>query len=239
MQSEPSSLDASPGIDDGAYLLDGVIRTVEGQTSKLLRDQMKIYANNRFMFAFFDEQTNMIDAATGYAHWVDGVLTETPIANQEGSVEGLSFQIALESTEAGFTQIVRGMPSADGGTYDLDEVWETLSTEKTAVDGLWMSQARESENAEWSNFTEMKLIGGGHYIFFQRYDYKGKSFKNFGFGSIRGDSSGTITETGMTSTLEGYSGTDHPLKVELADANHMTQIFMIDGVEVVQSYIRV
>ena len=43
----------------------------------------------------------------------------------------------------------------------------------------------------------------------------------------------------MTSTLEGYSGTDHPLKVELADANHMTQIFMIDGVEVVQSYIRV
>ena len=57
MKPEPSTLDAKPGVDDGAYLLDGVIRTVEGETSKLLRDQMKIYAGNRFMFAFFDDQT--------------------------------------------------------------------------------------------------------------------------------------------------------------------------------------
>lgn len=239
MKPEPSSLDAKPGIDDGAYILDGVIRTVEGETSKLLREQMKIYANNRFMFAFFDDQTNMIDAATGYAHWVDGVLTETPIANQEGPVEGLSFEIAIESTEAGFTQIVRGMPSDSGGTYDLDEVWKTLSTQKTAFDGLWKSQARETENAEWSNFTEMKLIGGGHYIFFQRYDYKGKNIKNFGFGTIRGHSSEVIVETGMTSTLEGYSGTDHQVKIKLMGTDHMTQAFMIDDVEVVQSYIRI
>jgi hypothetical protein len=239
MKPEPSTLDAKPGVDDGAYLLDGVIRTVEGETSKLLREQMKIYANNRFMFAFFDDQTNMIDAATGYAHWVDGVLTETPIANQEGPVEGLSFNIALESTEAGFSQIVRGMPSASGGTYDLDEVWKTLSSGKTAFDGLWMSQKRESENTEWSNFTEMKLIGGRHYIFFQRYDYRGKNIKHFGFGVIQGDNSEMITETGMTSTLEGYSGRDHQVKINLIDADHMTQAFMIDGVEVIQSYVRI
>lgn len=239
MKSEPSSLDSKPGIDDGAYSLDGVIRTVGGETTKLLRDQMKIYANNRFMFAFFDDQTNMIDAAAGYAHWVDGVLTETPIANQEGPVEGLSFEIAIEPTEAGFTQIVRGMPSASGGTYDLDEVWETLSTRKTAFDGLWKSQARESENAEWSNFTEMKLIGGGHYMFFQRYDYKGKSFKHFGFGSIQVGESGRVTETAMTSTLDDYSSRDHQLNMKLIDADHMTQSFMLDAVEIEQSYQRI
>ena len=239
MKPEPSSLDAKPGIDDGAYVLDGVIKTVEGETSKLLRDQMKIYANNRFMFAFFDDQTNMIDAATGYAHWVDGVLTETPIANQDGPVEGLSFEIALEPTEAGFTQIVRGMPSDSGGTYDLDEVWKVLSNEKTPYDGLWMTQSRETENSQWTNFTEMKLIGGGHYIFFQRYDYNGKTSQSFGFGAIRGDNLEIITETGMTSTLEGYSGSDHRVKVKLLDEDNMTQAFMVDGVEVVQSYVRI
>jgi len=239
MKSESAILDAMPGIDDGAYALDGVIRTVEGETSKLLRDQMKIYANNRFMFAFFDDQTKLIDAATGYAHWIDGVLTETPIANQDGTVEGLSFEIAIESTAQGFTQIVRDMPSESGGTYDLDEVWETLSTEKTDFDGLWKLQSRTVNNALCSDFTEMKLIGGGHYIFFQRDDGKGESIKHFGFGVMQIETSGMVNESAMTSTLKDYSGKDHPVNTVLTGADHMTQIFMLDGAEVIQSYVRI
>ena len=239
MKPDPSSLDAMPGIDDGAYMLDGVIKTVAGETSKLLRDQMKIYANNRFMFAFFDDQTNKIDAATGYAAWVDGVLTETPIANQDGPVEGLNFEIALNSTDIGFTQIVRDMPAENGGTYDLDEVWETLSTQKSAFDGLWKLQAREAAESDCFNFTEMKLIGGGHFIFFQGFDCKDSSVQHFGFGSMRVEESGRVTETGMTSTIDGYSGVDHQVGMRLIDADHMTQVFMLDGIEVVQSYVRV
>ena len=127
MKSDPLNLDTVPGIADGAYLLNSVIKTVGDETFSLKRDQLKIFANNRFMFAFFDDQTGLIDAATGYAYWVDGVLTETPIANQDGPVEGLSFEIALQATEAGFCQSVRGMPAESGGTYDLDEQWKLLS----------------------------------------------------------------------------------------------------------------
>ncbi len=239
MKPEPAFLDAMPGIDDGAYALDGVIKTVEGETSKLLRDQMKIYANNRFMFAFFDDQTNMIDAAAGYAHWVDGVLTETPIANQDGAVEGLSFEIAIESTEAGFNQIVRDMPSDSGGTYDLDEVWETLSTEKSVFDGLWKLQSRKTKGSLCSGFTEMKLIGGGHFIFFQRFDCEGETIKHFGFGAMQIEKSGVVNETAMTSTLEGYSGKDRLVNIKLTGADHMTQTFMHNGVEVIQSYVRI
>jgi hypothetical protein len=239
MKSEPSSLDTKPGIDDGAYLLDGVIRTVEGETSKLLRDQMKIYANNRFMFAFFDDQTNEIDAATGYAFWVDGVLTESPIANQDGPIEGLDFEIAIEATDAGFTQIVRGMPADNGGTYDLDEVWKTLSTEESVFDGLWQLQERDSRGSERTNFREMKLIGGGHYMFFQSFDYKGERIKHFAFGSMQVDESGRVTETAMTSTLDDYSGRDHQVNIKLIDTEVMTQSFFLDGIEVVQSYLRI
>ena len=91
------TVDAVPGIPDGAYALDSVIKTVDGKTFNFQRDQMKIFTNNRFMFAFFDDQTNEIDAAAGYAVWTDGVLTETPIANQDGPVEGLDFEIAIGS----------------------------------------------------------------------------------------------------------------------------------------------
>ncbi len=239
MNPESSSLDAQPGIEDGAYLLDGVIRTAEGKTSKLLRDQMKIFAKNRFMFAFFDDQTNLIDAATGYAHWVDGVLTETPIANQDGTVEGLSFEIAMKSSANGFTQIVRDMPAVNGGTYDLDEVWNTLSNAQTAFDGLWQLQSRHVEGALCSDFNEMKLIGGGHFIFFQRFDSEGETIKHFGFGALQVEKSGMVIETAMTSTLDSYSGKNHLLNITLIDTDHMTQTFMLNGAEVVQSYVRI
>ena len=155
-------MDPVPGIADGAYLLDSVIKTDGNETFSLKRDQLKIFANNRFMFAFFDDQTNLIDAAAGYAFWVDGVLTETPIANQDGPVHGLSFEIALQTTETGFTQCVRGMPAESGGTYDLDEQWKLLSTEKVPMMdcGSWSLAIPRGDS--YANFTEMKLIGGGH-----------------------------------------------------------------------------
>jgi hypothetical protein len=239
LASTDKDVDAEPGLPDGAYALDSVIKTVGGETFNFKRDQLKIYAQNRFMFAFFDDQTNEIDAAAGYAIWVDGVLTESPIANQDGPIEGLDFEIAIETTEAGFTQIVRGMPADNGDTYDLDEVWETVSTDESAFDGLWKLEVRDSEESECSNFSEMKLIGGGHYMFFQQFDCKGERIKHFGFGSMQIDESGRVTETGMTSTLEDYSGRDQQVNIKLIDADHMSQSFVIDGIEVVQFYVRI
>tara|TARA_B110000211_G_C13917958_1_gene481369 strand:+ start:12 stop:764 length:753 start_codon:yes stop_codon:yes gene_type:complete len=231
------AVDAIAGLPDGAYVLDNVIKTVGQKTFTFKRDQMKIYIDNRFMFAFLDDQTNKIDAAAGYAVWTQGVLTETPIANQDGPLGGLNFEVAISPTEAGFTQSVKGMPSA-AGSYDLDEVWNTLGTDKGPFDGLWMLEKRASDENERSNFAEMKLIGGGHFIFFQRFDHKGESIQHFAFGSLQIDKSGRVTETGMTSTLEGYPAKEQLLNMQLVDAEHLTQIFLVDGVEVVQSYIR-
>ena len=238
MKPDPSNLDPVPGIADGAYLLDSVIKTAGDETFSLKRDQLKIFANNRFMFAFFDDQTGLIDAATGYAHWVDGVLTETPIANQDGPVEGLSFEIALQATETGFTQGVRGMPAESGGTYDLDEQWTLLSSEKSPFDGLWKLESRETEGDRYTDFTEMKLIGGGHTIFFHRYKDDGELVKHFGFGSLQVSEAGEVTETGMTGTIEGYAESEQLLEMELVD-DRMVQRFLVDGVEVVQVYGRV
>ena len=76
-------------------------------------------------------------------------------------------------------------------------------------------------------------------MFFRRFDDKGERIKHFGFGSMQVDESGLVTETGMTSTLEDYSGRDQQLNTKLIDADHMTQSFMLDGVEVIHSYVRI
>ena len=239
MKPDLSNLDPAPGITDGAYLLDSVIKTVGDETFSLKRDQLKIFANNRFMFAFFDDQTGLIDAATGYAYWVDGVLTETPIANQDGLVEGLSFEIALQVTETGFTQGVRGMPAESGGTYDLDEQWTLLSSEKSPFDGLWKLESRETEADSYTDFTEMKLIGGGHTIFFHSYNDGGELVKHFGFGSLQVSEAGEVIETGMTGTIEGYAGREQLLGMELVEKDRMVQIFYVNGVKVIHHYIKI
>ena len=53
--SEPtavSALDASVALPDGAYLIEGVTVTEEGEVSYYTRDQIKIYSRGRFMYAF-------------------------------------------------------------------------------------------------------------------------------------------------------------------------------------------
>lgn len=238
--SEPTvaAVDSTPGLADGAYALISVDVTEEGEVSSYLRDQMKIYSQDRFMFAFYNDLTDKVDAGTGYTHWVDGVLVETPIANQDGGLKDLSFDLTITPTDAGFTQSLKGMKYGER-SVNMVEQWRTLSTETTIFDGLWQLQSRSSEADDWGDFVEMKLIGGGHFIFFQSLLVDGEAVKHFGFGSLQVDPAGHVVETGITSTIEGLVGTALSLNMQLIDDNHMSQSFEIDGAVVTQTYVRI
>jgi hypothetical protein len=233
-----AAVDSTPGLADGAYALISVDVTEDGEVSSYLRDQMKIYTQDRFMFAFYNDLTDKVDAGTGYTHWVDGVLVETPIANQDGALEDLSFDLTITPTEAGFTQSLKGMKYGER-SVNMVEQWKTLSTETTIFDGLWKLDGQASEGDDWGDFMEMKLIGGGHFIFFQSLVVEGESIKHFGFGSFRVDEAGHAVETGITSTIKGLVGTESMLNMQLIDENHMSQSSEIDGAMVTQTYVRI
>lgn len=245
--SEPASVaatdanvDTTAVVADGAYSLESVIVTKQGEANSYYRDQMKIYNGNRFMFAFFNDLTNKVDAGAGYAEWSNGVLIETPIANQDGPVEGYRFELAVAATENGYTQSIKGMPSPEGD-YDLDEVWTRLSSETSAFDGLWRLEAREingSAAAESDNFSQMKLIGGRHYIFFQNQSIDGQPTPSYGFGSLDISASGLVIETGRGGSVEGYVGSEQKMVTELLDLDHLKQTFEEEGVQVTHLYIR-
>ena len=238
--AEPSAavVDSTPGLADGAYALISVDVTEKGEVSSYLRDQMKIYTQDRFMFAFYNDLTDKVDAGTGYTHWVDGVLVETPIANQDGGLEDLSFDLTITPTEAGFTQSLKGMKYGER-SVNMVEQWKTLSTETTPFDGLWKLDNRVSGSDDWGDFMKMKLIGGGHFIFFQSMVVEGESIKHFGFGSLGVDEAGHVVETGITSTIEGFVGAESMLNMQLIDDNHMSQSFELNGAMVTQTYVRI
>jgi hypothetical protein len=233
-----AAVDSTPGLADGAYALISVDVTEDGEVSSYLRDQMKIYTQDRFMFAFYNDLTDKVDAGTGYTHWVDGVLVETPIANQDGGLEDLSFDLTITPTEAGFTQSLKGMKYGER-SVNMVEQWKTLSTETTIFDGLWKLDGRASEGDDWGDFVEMKLIGGGHFIFFQSMVVDGESIKHFGFGSFRVDQAGHVVETGITSTIDDLVGAESMLNMQLIDDNHMSQSFELNGAMVTQTYVRI
>jgi len=237
-EASVAAVDSTPGLSDGAYALISVDVTEDGEVSSYLRDQMKIYTQNRFMFAFYNDLTDKVDAGTGYTNWVDGVLVETPIANQDGPLEDLSFDLTITPTEVGFTQSLKGMMYGER-SVNMVEQWKTLSTETTIFDGLWKLDSRTSEGDQWGDFMEMKLIGGGHFIFFQSMVVEGESIKHFGFGSFHVDEAGHIVETGLTSSIEGFENSESKVNMQLIDDNHMSQSFEYNGVTVTQTYVRI
>jgi major membrane immunogen (membrane-anchored lipoprotein) len=237
-QPAVTEVDSTPGLADGAYALISVDVSENGEVSSYLRDQMKIYTQDRFMFAFYNDLTDKVDAGTGYTHLVDGVLVETPIANQDGDLKDLSFDLTITPTEAGFTQSLKGMKYGER-SVNMVEQWRTLSTETTIFDGLWKLESRSSEADEWADFVEMKLIGGGHFIFFQSMMLEGEAVKHFGFGSLQVDPAGHVVETGITSSIEGLAGTVFKLNMQMIDDNHMSQSFEMDGAVVTQTYVRI
>ena len=228
----------SDGLPDGAYLIAGVTVTENGEVTQYSRDQIKIYTQGRFMYAFDNAVIESIDVGAGDARWSNGVMVEVPRVNHNGPVSGYSFDVAIDQTETGFEQTVIGMEYEGGRLLDMVEVWNIASTATSPFDGLWQLQTREPNDPGISEFTETKMIGGGHYIWLHNAISKGEAVKEFGFGTFELDAHGDAIETAMTSSMSDYEGTASTVKIELIDENHLTQSFVYNGETVTQTYMR-
>jgi len=226
-------------LSDGAYLLSQVTITENGETSVQLRDQIKIYTQGKFMFAFDNESTGDMDVGAGNATWVNGVLLEEPLVNHDGPLSGLSFDITIEPTEAGFDQVLHGMTYDDGRVLEtMVEVWKRAPGEPSPYDGLWKLETRQTDNPELTDFTETKMIGGGHFIILQSALFKGEKIRNFGFGTFDVKEGGKVLESGMTGSWDNYSEHKAEVVFQLIGDNRMAQSFTSKGCEVTQIYVR-
>ena len=227
-------------LADGAFLLSKVTITEDGKKTELLRDQIKIYSNGKYMFAFDNESTGDMDVGAGNARWVNGVMVEEPLFNHDGPLSDLSFDITIEPTEKGFNQVLHGMEYDDGRVLEtMVEEWNRAPGVVTPYDGLWELEGRETNSSELTEFSEIKMIGGGHFIILQSALYQGEKVRNFGFGSLILAGSSKVLETGMVGSWENYSGWATEVTMKMIDDNHLTQSFTFNGRIITQNYVRI
>ena len=218
-----------PSLPDGAYALKEVELTEKGQVTVQLRDQLKIYTNNRFMFAFVHPEYG-IDVGAGIATWKNGVMVEEPRVNQKGAVNGLTFDIDIKHTPAGFSQTLLGMTYEDGRCIDMVESWVRASSTISPFDGLW--QLKEA------NRVKTKIIGGGHFICLETVYKEGISDAVFWFGTCTFNNDAEALETVLSSSNQKYIGAHQTLKVALTDDANFSQTFILDGAEVIEPFLR-
>jgi hypothetical protein len=239
-QSNISEENTMNPLADGAFLLSKVTITEDGEVTELLRDQMKIYSNGKFMFAFDNESTGDMDVGAGNASWINGVMVEEPLFNHGGPLSDLSFDITIEPTEKGFNQVLHGMEYEDGRVLEtMVEEWNRAPGVVTPYDGLWKLVGRETDDPELTEFSEIKMIGGGHFIILQSAMYQGEKVRNFGFGSLIQAGASKVLETGMVGSWENYSDWATEVTMKMVDEYHLTQSFNFDGRVVTQSYVRI
>ena len=227
--SSVGTLKASP-LPDGAYLLKEVELTEKGQVTVQLRNQLKIYTNNRFMFAFIHPEYG-IDVGAGIATWKNGVMVEEPRINQKGAVNGLTFDIDIKHTLAGFSQTLLGMTYGDGRCLDMVESWVRASNTTSIFDGLW--QLKEA------NRVKTKIIGGGHFICLETNYKEGISTAAFWFGTCTFNNDAEVLETVLSSSNQKYIGAHQNLKVALTDDENFSQSIILDGAEVIEFFQRI
>ena len=219
-----------PSFPDGAYTLKEVELTEKGQVSVQLRNQLKIYTNNRFMFAFVHPEYG-IDVGAGIATWKNGVMVEEPRVNQKGTVGGLSFDIDIKHTPTGFSQTLLGMTYEDGRCLDMVESWVRASNTTSLFDGLW--QLKEA------NRVKTKIIGGGHFICLETNYKEGISNAAFWFGTCIFNNDIEALETVLSSSNQKYIGAHQTLRVALTDDENFSQSIILDGAEVIEFFHRI
>lgn len=224
---------------DGAYFLSNVAITEKGVTTNHSREQIKIYAQGKYMFAFYNEMLGGIDVGAGNAKWSKGKMIEEPLHNHDGPLSGLSFEINIQKTHTGYEQILHGMTYDDGRVLDtMVEVWDRADGSASLFDGLWKLETRKVGDIESTGFSEIKMIGGGHFAMLQNQITKGQKTTHFGYGQLCATDNDHYKETGLVGSRENYSELSTEVKIELIDSDHLIQSFIFDNQLVTHSYVR-
>ena len=226
---------------DGSYKLQKVQITENDKVTTEIRNQLKIYSNERYMFAFMHPSIG-VDVGAGIAKWKDGIMTETPLFNHNGSVSGFEFDLSITQTETGFTQSLTGLVSEDGSILDMIEDWITISSQNSPYDGLWQL---ETTDLDPNIVSQIKMIGGSQFIELTRSKSGSDIQKQFNFGEFYTVSGtgiefiGVVAEKITNSSHKNNIGEIKTRTYELNGDNLLVTSSSVPGETVIHKYKRI
>ncbi|MAD30677.1 MAG: hypothetical protein CL854_00335 [Cryomorphaceae bacterium] len=238
-QEDLVSAPEPPILADGAYSLDKAVWTFSDSSTTIEQEQIKIYSGGRYMFASWNAAEKTPSFAAGTVETRNGKLYETPVYDVNGAVDsGMVFELSIVKTTLGFEQEIKGMQMEDSSSIDLIESWNALEGNASPYDGLWkLSSRNEVEGV--SDFNEIKMIGGGHFVWFHAWSDDSTEHADFGYGAFIDNGDGNVTEVVQAGSIEGYVGewSVNYAKVG-ADMIQQTYVNVSTGEEFVQNYKR-
>ena len=226
---------------DGSYKLQKVQITENDKVTTEIRNQLKIYSNERYMFAFMHPSIG-VDVGAGIAKWKDGIMTETPLFNHNGSVSGFEFDLSITQTETGFTQSLTGLVSEDGSILDMIEDWITISSQNSPYDGLWQL---ETTDLGPNIVSQIKMIGGSQFIELTRSKSGSDIQKQFNFGEFyylsgtRIELTELVAEKITNSSHKNNIGEIKTRTYELNEDNLLVTSSSVPGETVIHKYKRI
>ena len=191
------------------------------------------------MFASWNVAEGIPSFAAGTVETKNGKLHETPVYDVNGAVDsGMVFELSIVKTTLGFEQEIKGIPLDDSSSVDLYESWNALEGATSSYDGLWkLSSRNEVEGV--SEFNEIKMIGGGHFVWFHTWSDDSVEHADFGYAAFIDNGDGNVMEVAQAGSIEGYEGewSVNYAKVG-ADMIQQTYVNAATGEELVQNYKR-
>ena len=231
----------------GAYLMTMQKATQNKKDSVMYVKQFKIYTDGYYMYAHTLDVDTLGSYGVGTYSMKNGKLTENSFYTSANGSHNDSYDVEIQKTQGGYTQVIEFPGDASGTDFMLTESYKNESKKLvSALDGAWMMSkltlvATNGTSTVIDNPVQYKFYQSGHFIFgsTQTDAATHKTISGIGYGSFTVNSVNEITETAINSSY--HSSINTPIKLKLSfkgKDNYQQTIVWPDGSKMIEEYER-
>ena len=231
----------------GAYLMTMQKATQNKKDSVMYVKQFKIYTDGYYMYAHTLDVDTLGSYGVGTYSMQKGKLTENSFYTSANGWHSDSYDVKLQKTPGGYTQVIQFPGDASGTDFILTESYKNMSKNlSSALDGAWKMTkltlvGKDGTPTVINDPVQYKFYQSGHFIFgsTQTDATTHKTISGIGYGSFTVNGPDEITETALNSSYHSSIDTPIKLKLSFTGKDHYQQnIVWPDGSKMVEEYER-
>lgn len=228
----------------GWYTMQSQIFTANGIESSIDHsEQRKVYTGDYYAFTNMKEDTSS-SFGFGYYTYDGNKLVEHNIFSTGFLDSTRSFDLLIETHEAGYKQIIPEIVIAGVPNRLVEDYYKINFNSKSDMDGVWKLEEYISiTNGDTSRYQrkQFKIFQGGYFMFVQYFSdpVDNSPKKGFGFGDFKLENN-EIIETNVFCSYPSVRGIPIRIKLNRDSENSFTQTIVSDtnGSTSIEKYTR-
>jgi hypothetical protein len=232
----------------GAYAMLRQSVNMGSGDSLMGNEQLKIFTDKYMMYAHAITGDSLADYGIGTYRMENGKVKEYVFYTANGGAHKDTFELAINKTADGYTQVINFPPDSQGRAFVLTEDYKNVSQNMTSpLDGAWKQTKvtftpKGGSPQTNNNPTQFKLYEAGHFIWASssKDSATGKPVSFFGYGTFKMNGNNQITEVNSQSSfVSQLVGRPVTLKLQFPSKDSYIQaITWENGDKLVEEYER-